>query len=94
MLSQDEHGFLLQLFAGVAIENFLKLRQGLRFILLHQRIERQQFQIVVAPNFGLNGFAGLGLNLDLQRAALMDPVAGRKVAPQFGAGCERGIPMP
>ena len=34
MLSQDEHGFLLQLFTGVAIENFLKLRQGLRFVLL------------------------------------------------------------
>ena len=41
MLSRMNMAFLLQIFAGIAIENLLKLRQGLRFISLHQRGERQ-----------------------------------------------------
>ena len=86
--------FLLQLLRGVAIQNLLNLCQGLGLILLHQDIQRQQFQVVVLQCFGLDGFAILCANLDLQCAAFMVPAAGRKLVGQFGTGLKRNFCVP
>ena len=89
MLPQDKQSFLLELFRGIAIENLLNLGQCARFVLAHHRVQRQQLHVVALAGRELDGLAAPGANLNLQRAALIQPAALGIVASQLGAGRER-----
>ena len=85
-LPQNEEGSLLEPIGSVAAQNVLNFRQRLRFVLPHERVERQQLQFVVLELVHRDRLANLCLDLDLQCAAVFEPCAGWKVAPQLLAG--------
>ena len=90
-LSEDEFRALLQRFRGIAFQDLPNLCDRARLVLLHERIERQQLQVFILFRIGQDGLAAPGANLNLQRAALVDPAAPGKVAAQLDAGFKRGL---
>ena len=82
MMAEDELCFLLELFAGVAVEDVLDFGQRARLVLAQHGVERQQLHIVAGLGVDLDGLAVLGVNLHFQSAAIFDPAAFRIVGAQ------------
>ena len=88
-LRQHKQRPALQLVRLVATQDFLQDRHRLLLVLLHQRIQGQQLQVLVGLSLRRYGLAALAPDFDLQRATLIQPPALRIALPQFAACAQR-----
>ncbi len=74
VLREDEKRALLEPLGLLSLQNLLKDRQGIGVPALHERVQGQKLEFLVLFCLRLDGSPALAANLDLQRAAVLDPV--------------------
>ena len=93
MLAEDELSFLLQRFAGIAVQNCLNLLESPRLVLAHHGVQRQKLHFIALPRLNLHRLAGLNPNLNHQCVAIVDPAAFGIAAAQFRAAILRRLEL-
>ena len=88
-LRQHKQCAALQLLRLVAAQDLLEDWHCLRLVLLHEGIQRQQFEVLVRLSLWRYRMAALAADFNLKSTTFVQPPALCIILPQFAAGVQR-----